>query len=209
MTAAFALLDQLAARGVRVELSENRIVAKPRRAIPPELVRELQEHAREVADALTQRGAPVPRPKRPDAGPGTCIDCGTSLSDGVVIGICFPCRKARNPAAAPIEWPEDEASPVARPAGPFVLEVVRIAPVMGPVRLSPAEVSTNPARTIEATLFTLRRLIDALNAAWPDDAVATQPIADEIADVLALLGRLGATVYVTSTPAPSPNPRLQ
>jgi hypothetical protein len=100
MTTALALLERCERHGVRVELLSDRLRVRSRDTIPSDLERELREQIREVADALAAREQS--RPKCPDAGPGQCFDCGTDLPAGVVIGICFPCRQARNPEAAPV-----------------------------------------------------------------------------------------------------------
>ena len=123
----------------------------------------------------------------------------------------------------PIAWPDAEVGttapdaapmpePVAETSGPFVVQVEKLKPVAGPVRISQCEVSTNPRKTIEADMVTLARLVRALNNAFSGDTSAysqCQPIADEIADVRERLRLLGAHVTVVSTPAPAEGRAVQ
>jgi hypothetical protein len=95
------LLEEAARAGVRVFRDGDRVQWRADREPSAALLGKLRSHRQEILALVPNRQLAASPPKYPNAR-GQCFDCSAELAPGVEIGICFPCRGARNADAVPI-----------------------------------------------------------------------------------------------------------
>jgi hypothetical protein len=145
------------------------------------------------------------------AGPLGCIDCRADLGANIVAGICFPCRRRRNPDAVPVALEAadtDEAAPAAaggRGQPAFRVVVDSFTPVAGLIVLRQGVSVPDPERTARAELRRLETLAEALASLDPSDHRSAARLRDRIDDAVADLVQLGVIARVVAEPSAVPD----
>jgi hypothetical protein len=219
------ILSELRYRGVELVAADGRLRFRPQSAVTPDLRAALEANCAELLRtlAVTVQSEPLRRDQTFDAGtvpaaktegvvppethaigharsvePGRCFDCSAELPSIVAIGLCFPCRKARNPQATAV--PEAKATPgdEAEAEGPFRVVVEAMNPKSGPIRIAPHLTVTDPDRCIAADLAFLETAVARLNAGWVGRYSEAEGAALDAEEILERLRACGCTAYVTS-----------
>jgi hypothetical protein len=108
------LVAEAVSRGIRLYRIGDRVRYEAEEEPPSELLRELRRRRAQILSVLPpdEGGAGSGEARSaPKDGVVGCIDCGRDLGPGIAAGICFPCRRARNPRAMAVEALSPQAWP--------------------------------------------------------------------------------------------------
>ncbi len=177
--------------GVRLWTQRGRIRASPAGRASAPLRRAVVSAKPQLLSVLP------PAPPKFGLEPGRCFDCGADLPDTTIIGICFPCRRERNPNAERIE---DDAEDRSAPEDSLRVIVESKNPLPGPIQVAPWCQIEDPAKCIDGSLPRLEHLVALYSGACrdPDRQDEAGEIGDSIEELVERLALCGARVVISS-----------